>query len=50
MSAEVLRATKVRIYPTQERAEFLMAKFGGVRITRFYQIAIITCTVSMMSH
>ena len=27
----MLRATKVRIYPTQEQAEFLMAQFGAVR-------------------
>jgi len=27
----VLRATKVRIYPTQEQAEFLIAQFGAVR-------------------
>ncbi|MGF1831269.1 helix-turn-helix domain-containing protein [Photobacterium angustum] len=28
---KILRATKVRIYPTQEQAEFLMAQFGAVR-------------------
>ncbi|MGL4826748.1 MAG: RNA-guided endonuclease TnpB family protein [Vibrionaceae bacterium] len=28
----MLRATKVRIYPTQEQAEFLMAQFGAVRL------------------
>ncbi|WP_237385135.1 transposase [Xenorhabdus sp. Sc-CR9] len=27
----MLRATKVRIYPTQEQADFLMAQFGAVR-------------------
>ncbi|QOQ70507.1 RNA-guided endonuclease InsQ/TnpB family protein [Photobacterium damselae] len=27
----MLRATKVRIYPTQEQAEFLIAQFGAVR-------------------
>ncbi|WP_153043455.1 helix-turn-helix domain-containing protein, partial [Xenorhabdus innexi] len=26
----MLRATKVRIYPTQEQADFLMAQFGAV--------------------
>lgn len=31
MSTEMLRATKVRIYPTQEQAEFLIAQFGAVR-------------------
>ncbi|WP_257966370.1 helix-turn-helix domain-containing protein, partial [Vibrio parahaemolyticus] len=31
MSTEVLRATKIRIYPTQEQAEFLIAQFGAVR-------------------
>ena len=31
MSIEMLRATKVRIYPTQEQTEFLMAQFGAVR-------------------
>jgi len=28
----MLRATKIRIYPTQEQAEFLMAQFGAVRL------------------
>ncbi|MCG6221492.1 RNA-guided endonuclease TnpB family protein [Vibrio sp. 506] len=27
----MLRATKIRIYPTQEQAEFLIAQFGAVR-------------------
>ncbi|WP_240513883.1 helix-turn-helix domain-containing protein [Photobacterium damselae] len=27
----MLRATKVRIYPTQEQADFLRAQFGAVR-------------------
>ena len=27
----MLRATKVRIYPTQDQAEFLIAQFGAVR-------------------
>ena len=27
----MLRATKVRIYPTAEQAEFLIAQFGAVR-------------------
>ncbi|WP_232092173.1 helix-turn-helix domain-containing protein [Photobacterium damselae] len=27
----MLRATKVRIYPTQEQADFLIAQFGAVR-------------------
>lgn len=27
----MLRATKVRIYPTPEQAEFLIAQFGAVR-------------------
>ncbi|MGL4516470.1 MAG: helix-turn-helix domain-containing protein [Shewanella sp.] len=27
---QMLRATKIRIYPTQEQAEFLMAQFGSV--------------------
>lgn len=27
----MLRVTKVRIYPTQEQAEFLIAQFGVVR-------------------
>ncbi|WP_246856193.1 helix-turn-helix domain-containing protein [Vibrio crassostreae] len=27
----MLRATKVRIYPTQEQAEFLIAQFSAVR-------------------
>ncbi|WP_238131006.1 RNA-guided endonuclease InsQ/TnpB family protein [Vibrio cincinnatiensis] len=31
MSTEMLRATKVRIYPTPEQAEFLIAQFGAVR-------------------
>jgi putative transposase len=31
MSTEMLKATKVRIYPTQEQAEFLNAQFGAVR-------------------
>ncbi|MDE1240520.1 RNA-guided endonuclease TnpB family protein [Vibrio aestuarianus] len=31
MSTEMLRATKIRIYPTQEQAEFLIAQFGAVR-------------------
>ncbi|MEZ8200479.1 RNA-guided endonuclease InsQ/TnpB family protein [Vibrio splendidus] len=31
MSTEILRATKIRIYPTQEQAEFLIAQFGAVR-------------------
>lgn len=31
MSTQMLRATKVRIYPTQEQAEFLIAQFGAVR-------------------
>jgi len=31
MSTEMLRATKVRIYPAQEQAEFLIAQFGAVR-------------------
>ena len=31
MKIIVLRATKVRIYPTPEQAEFLIAQFGAVR-------------------
>ncbi|WP_313933500.1 helix-turn-helix domain-containing protein, partial [Pseudidiomarina fusca] len=31
MSAEMLKATKVRIYPTPEQAEFLNRQFGAVR-------------------
>ena len=31
MSAEMLKATKVRIYPTPERAEFLNRQFGATR-------------------
>lgn len=31
MSAEMLKATKVRIYPTPEQAEFLARQFGAVR-------------------
>src|SRR5690554_4269939 len=31
MSAEMLKATKVRIYPTPEQAEFLNHQFGAVR-------------------
>src|SRR5690606_9939591 len=31
MSAKMLKATKVRIYPTPEQAEFLNRQFGAVR-------------------
>lgn len=31
VSTEILRATKVRIYPTPEQVEFLIAQFGAVR-------------------
>ena len=31
MSTEMLRATKIRIYPSQEQVEFLIAQFGVVR-------------------
>ena len=31
MSAEMLKATKVRIYPTPEQAEFLNRQFGAMR-------------------
>ena len=31
MSTKMLKATKVRIYPTTEQAEFLNAQFGAVR-------------------
>ncbi|MCG5531804.1 helix-turn-helix domain-containing protein, partial [Halorhodospira halochloris] len=31
MSAEMLKVTKVRIYPTPEQAEFLNRQFGAVR-------------------
>ena len=31
MSSDMLRATKVRIYPTPEQAEYLNAQFGAVR-------------------
>ncbi|WP_354668174.1 helix-turn-helix domain-containing protein [Vibrio hepatarius] len=32
----MLRATKVRLYPTQEQGEFLIAQFGVLRIIKLY--------------
>ncbi|MCC4795142.1 helix-turn-helix domain-containing protein [Vibrio lentus] len=36
----MLRATKVRIYPTQEQAEFLIAQFGAVSFRFTYNKAL----------
>src|SRR5690554_8095047 len=43
MSAKMLKATKVRIYPTPEQAEFLNRQFGAVRFAYNKALNIISC-------